>query len=229
MQNEIILHRFKWLEEHFYIHADVLVDFNNYKIIKRKQFIGIINVNRNVVQEILPTIFDDVTMIYRDLAKVRLLNKWGVYDVEKTSWIVDLCCEQMEVNEFYNTIELIAAGKHGLLDIKEKNLLIPIQYEDVTIDAGCEYLWVKKKSHYHFVKKSTGKFLSMIDAVMAYDTSIGLFVKSADGIVHCVNELGLDDPILFRSLVIRNHGRLKLQNTKLHECDIIDIYGFVLN
>ena len=229
MQNEIIKHRVKWLEEFFYIRTKVLVDFGNYKVVKRKQFMGIVNAKKNILEEILPTIFDEIVMIDQGLAMIRLLNKWGIYDVEKLSWIVEPCCEQVIKNDFYKTMELIVSNKHGLFDIKEKTLLIPIQYEDVTINSTNEYLWVKKDSKYHYIKRSTGRFLSMIEAVMAYDTNLGLFIKKIDGTVRCVDESGLDDPVLFRSLMIENNGRLKLQNIKLHECDIIDIYGFILN
>lgn len=229
MQNEIIEHRVKWLESFFYIRTKVLVDCGGYKIVKRKQFMGIANAKNNLLEEILPTIFDEIIMIENGLAMIRLLNKWGIYDVEKLLWLVEPCCEQVIKNEFYETMELITFNKHGLFDIKKKTLLIPIQYEDVTINSTNEYLWVKKDLRYHYIKRSTGKFLSMIDAVMAYDTSVGLFIKRIDGTVRCVNELGLHDPILFRELMIKNNGRLKLQNIKLHECDIIDIYGFILN
>ena len=71
----------------------------------------------------------------------------------------------------------------------------------------------------------------MPGAVEAYDTNMDenvMFVKK-NGIVECVDEKGYLATRIFRNIIKRNHGRLKLYNSQEHSFVVIDIYGRILN
>lgn len=52
--------RKKWLDSHFFIKSEVVQCLKNLKIERRKDFVGLSSINDKVI---LPTIFDDITLL----------------------------------------------------------------------------------------------------------------------------------------------------------------------
>ena len=123
---------------------------------------------------------------------------------------------------------MITSKGRGLYSIQDHDIIIQPKFDDVTCFSGGDYLWVRLGRWFHFVKKSDGMLIN-IQAIKAYDTSHGIFAQAKDGRVFCANEDGIDNSFQLRDFVIKNHGRGRLYNYKMHDMDIIDIYGFVLN
>ena len=217
-------------EERFYV--DLLVEevVGDIKIVKKREWMGIIQADiANTL--LLPPVFDHITILSNSNNIYALLcidEYWGIYNINNGQWRVLPICNLLLVNEDYNTIELVTSNGHGLYDIQEDRVVINPIFDDVTCYSSGDYLWVRLGKWYHFVGKEKGALIT-IEAKKAYDTPHGIFALGKDDKVFCANEEGLDDAIQLRDFVIKSHGRGRLYNYKLHNMDIIDIYGFVLN
>lgn len=220
-------YRNNWLYSHFYIHVQNVEEVNNYVIVSREQFLGINTVED---KEILPTIFDDIFFLSDFIVGIKISNRYGFYDLDKKIWLQEPNCVSYTQNSFYNTVEIIINDRHGLICLDERKLLIPAQYEDVTINSMQPFLWIKEKNSYHYIEKATGKLVKMPEAIFAYDTPFKvMFIKKHNGKVECLGANGNLARLEFRKLLCSNGGRLKLQNVKYHKFEIIDIYGQILN
>ena len=221
--------REKWLGSHFFIKSEIVQCHNDLNIERRKDFWGLSNKKNKVI---LPTIYDDIKLIDSTLACVCIDEKYGFFDVNLTRWIIEPFCESYSINDYYRTIEIIQNNKHGLINIDDNRLLISPHYDNVSINSRCNYIWVEQNGLYHYVKRSSGEFLNMPGALDAYDTSMiedVMFIKKNNDIVKCVNENGDLATTTFRRIMKKNHGRLKLYNSKKHSFIVIDIYGRILN
>ena len=199
----------------------------NLNVEKRKDFVGLSYNNQKVL---LPTIFDGITLVNSTMACVSFEGKYGFYDVYLEKWIIEPLCDSYSVNEFYKSIEIVEANKHGLIDIEERRLLVSPHYDEISANSGCRYIWVKKDGFYHYVKRSTGEKINMPGAEEAYDSNTDgnvMFIKK-NGIVECVDENGHLATSIFRRIMKRGHGRLKLSNSKENSFIVIDIYGRIL-
>lgn len=221
--------REKWLDSHFFIQSEIVKCLNNLNIEKRKDFLGLSSKNNEVI---LPTIYDDIKLVDSTLACVCIDKKYGFYDVHLAQWLIEPLCDSYYINEYYGTIEIIKSGKHGLINLDDNCLLISPCYDNVSINSKCNYIWVEKNGLYHYIKRSSGEKLNMPGALDAYDTNMiedVMFIKKSNGIVNCVNEKGYLATTTFRRIMKKNHGRLKLYNSKKHSFVVIDIYGRILN
>ena len=220
--------RKKWLDSHFFIKSETVLCQKNLKIERRKAFVGLSSIDDKVI---LPTIFDDITLLNSALVCVCIDKKIGFYDTLLGKWIVEPLCDSYSIHDFYGSIDIIQNGKHGLIDIEEHRLLISAYYDKVSINSKCRYIWVKKDGFYHYIKRSTGEKLIMSGAMEAYDSNMDenvMFIRK-NGIVECVDEKGYLATNTFRRIMKRNHGRLKLFNSQEHSFVVIDIYGRILN
>lgn len=224
-----IENRKKWLDSHFFIKPEIVICLEDINIERRKDFFGLSSKNDEVV---LPTIFDDIKCVDSNIVCVCIDKKFGFYDILLYKWIIEPLCDSYIINDFYKSIEIIKDGKHGLIDVDNQRLLVGPYYEDVSVNSKCGYIWVEQNGLYHYIKRSNGEKLNMPGAVDAYDTHFEedvIFIKKHNGIVECVNEKGCLAITEFRQIMKRNHGRLKLYNSKKHNFVIIDIYGRILN
>ncbi len=219
--------RKEWLDKYFYIQENIEYTFADFGVIKRKNYFGVITLSSH--EDVLLTLYDKITPINNELLQVEVGLKKGFYSLRNRVWIVLPICDNIIHYEHYRTIELIVENKHGLLDIEKHDITIPIEYEDVTISTNGDYLWVKKHSTYHFIRKSDKSFVSIPEAIQAYDTSHYMFVKKSNGVVVCVGDDGLRNEMTMREYIKESNGRLKLLNIKLHVLDIVDLYGYILN
>ena len=113
--------RKKWLDSHFFIKSEVVQCLKNLKIERRKDFVGLSSINDKVI---LPTIFDDITLVDSTLVCVCVDGKFGFYDILLDKWIVEPLCDSYSINDFYGSIDIIQNGKHGLIDIEDHRILI---------------------------------------------------------------------------------------------------------
>jgi len=225
--NDIISERIKKDETIFFILRKIVQECGHLNIISRKNLYGLAKSN-DVNAILLPTIFDEIKMLYSEIWAVRLNYLWGVFNLSIDKWAFLPCCNDLVFNEYYKTIEMISDFGHGLYSIINNRILIPMKYDDVTICDNCDYLWVKQGTNYHFIRQRDGKFISVVDATFAFDTFKGMFIKYKDQIT-CVNEDGLDLPMSLRCFVSKGNGRGRVINIKHHENVIFDIYGVILN
>lgn len=219
----------KWLDSHFFIKPIVIKSLNDIDIEKRKNFVGLSSKSKGFI---LPTIYDDIIPVNSNIVCVYICDKLGFYGVNLCKWIIEPVCDNLAINDFYNSIEIIQDNKHGLIDIDNQRLLIAPYYDNVSINSKCNYVWVEQNGLYHYIKRSTGEMLTMPGAVDAYDTDVGedvMFIKKNNGTVECVDEKGNIAIIAFRHIMKKNHGRLKLYNSKKHSFVVIDTYGRILN
>lgn len=224
MESDILEQRKGWLNDYFFIDTKIQEIRGSYVVVKRKNYVGLVIDGI----DILETLFDEIVFIDTEFIKARVADKWGLFDIVSEKWIIKPLCNIIKLHKFYNTIELIIGKKHGLISIPLHKIVVPIKYEDVSINANGEYIWVKEFNVYSFLKKSSGQLLRMQNASFAYDNEEYMMVL-IDGKVYCMNELGNKDEALFRKLVIENKGRLRLMNYKYRVLDIVDIYGNIIN
>lgn len=227
--DNIIEERKKWLDSHFFIKPQIVHSINDMDIVRRKEYWGLYS-KKNEVN--LPTIFDDLMLINPNVVKVQIKEKSGFYDICSDKWIIKPLCDSYYIDGFYNSIEIVQEGKHGLIDLDEHRLLVAPVYNAVSRNSKCRYLWIKEGVFYHYIKQSTCQRLNMPGALYAYDTNTEenvMFIKKRNNIVECVDEKGNIDIISFRQIMVKNNGRLKLYNSQQHSFDIIDIYGRILN
>lgn len=225
---EIMADRIKKDEDRFYLPIQAIGFFDEFCFVRRKKWLGV-SMDDDVDKILLPMIFDEIEVLEAGLLKVRIDSLLGVYSLTNTKWCFMPSYDGINYDGQNKTIELILDTKHGLYSLKYDKILIPTKYDDVTTYDDCEYLWVRIGENYHFVHKESGKFISLIDAQLAYDTSHGMFAKGADGNVYCADEYGLDKATQLRHFIIDNKGRGKLHNYKLHILNVVDIYGYILD
>lgn len=225
----VIEQRQKLQEERFFIDLSVVEVREHVSIVRKREWLGIA-LTDSVETIILPSVFDDITFLSNsDYAMVCIDGLWGIFNVNNGQWGVFPVCYKLTVHYDYATIELCTEEGNGLFFLKEDRMVVPPLYNDVTCWADGAYLWVRQGSCFHFVRKTDGLFVSLPDAIKAYDTSQGMFAMTPNRIVFCADDEGLDNTQLLRQVVRRGNGRARLYNYKEHNMDIIDIYGYVLN
>lgn len=227
--SDVIIERTNWLDSHFYIETEICENFDNCLLLRRKKYYGLSMFILEAQIDILPTIYDSIVYYAKSILKVTIVNKIGFYDLHNKQWICEPICDEAIFNDFYQTVELIVDGKHGLLDISSRRVVIPILYEDVTTNSMNNYLWVKTKVSFGFINKQNGRLIGVSNAILAYDHPNYMFVKLENGRVVCVNETGNKDEIIMRKQSLINNGRIEVKNIKYHISEIVDLYGYVLN
>lgn len=222
--------RKRWLKTHFYIHLEEVNVVGDYHIVNRSEYYGIIETNdAGSEKELLPTLYDGIYFIGKDIVSVTFDGKVGFYSISDGNWIILPVCDDYSIDSFYNTISIVCDKGKGLIDISKRKLLIEPAFEDTTINSTCKYLWVKKNDFYHYINKETGTLIYMPGAIGAYDDNSNMFIRLPEKKVLCLNELGEIDYLEFRRVVKLNNGRLRLKNFKYHTMDVVDVYGQILN
>lgn len=199
-----------------------------YNIISRKGMIGVddcegLHVCLPVYDEII-SVFGGGTLL------IKICDTYGIFSLKTKKMEVLPDFDSVIVYDEYQTIEVIKNGKHGLWDDRECRLVIPVEYEDVTVVAYYPYLWVRKSQIlFDFIERATGQLMNVPDAIMAYESRDGMFVQYRQtGRVIAVNANGYVNVLALRRSVITAHGRKVLKNKKYKIKDIIDIYGNIL-
>jgi len=210
----------------FYIDK-IMVEANGcVKIVKRKQFVGL----QYGTEEVLPTVFDSISFISDGIVEAQIKGLTGLFSVDSNTWLFEPNQYQLKIpKNFENVIEIKSDKGFGLFSIRGNRMVVPPEYNETTYSDICEFLWVRIGDYFHFIKNGSSTLYSATDAMMAYDTDKGMWVKHSDGRVALLNNAGNDDIKAYRRKLIENHGRVKLQNIKLNIVDICDIYGQVIN
>ena len=226
-----LIHQRKLLQEkRFYIDLTLEKEnvWENISFVRKREWLGIIQTNTPETF-LVPPVFDNISSIDNsNIAMLSIDGLWGIYNIITKQWGILPICKSLLFHEEYNTIELVTSQGHGLYSIQDNDIVISPKYDDVTCYSNGDYLWVRLGKWYHFVKKNNGMLIT-VEALKAYDTPHGIYALAKDNKVFCANEEGLDNSFQLRDFVIKNHGRGRLYNYKMHNMDIIDIYGFVLN
>lgn len=222
----------------FYCQPDLCYITSHFAVYKRKSYFGIVSQLHSVgivpssdkVRYILPCVADEITAVSdTGLFVVRIGELFALFDADAADWLLPQCFTGYKVSDTqFGTMELLKDSRKGLFDLKSKRLIIPIAYDEVTLWAGGEYLWVKQQKNFHFVKRSTGQFISLFNVCMAFDTLRGMFAQRADGVLCCFNDEGYVDEAQYRNYIIKNYGRGEFYNYRTHTLYIADIYGRVL-
>lgn len=212
----------------FFHSVDIVETSLKTSICKRKEFLGIIQ-NSDSLEQLLPCIYDDIVAIENDLFLIRVNEKWGIFDAKNNCWCIELSIDKFMMYDIFGTVEVVKDGQRGLFSRQLRRLVIPIKFEQVTNTDRCEYLWVYLNGLYHFIKKSSGEFISLSNTIMAYDMETGIFALCNDGYIYAFSEEGYVDNVLFRRFVLENKGRGRFLNFKYHRIEITDLYGYILN
>ena len=228
IQEEIVIERQKWAHSHFYVELKEMKCASGYRILKRKMYQGLFRQTNRDYQEVLPTIYDNLSFITNSLVEAKLDRYIGYFSLQKNDWVVFPEYEQSVRHDACHSIELVFNGKHGLMDMNTHELVIPVAFDDVTICPFYSYLWVKRMERFYVIRKSDGHLISLLNAIRVYDDPDGIFVKQENGSVVCFNEEGEVDELKMRNIMLQYRGRKKVQNIKYHNVEIIDNNGYVL-
>lgn len=221
----------------FYRQPELCYSTSRFAVYKRKSYFGIVSQPQYVsvvpvdrLRYILPCVADEITAVSdAGLFIIKIGGLFTLFDADAADWLLPCCFTAYTVADAqYGTMELWKDSRKGLFDLKSKRLIIPIAYDEVTLWSGGEYLWVKLQGNFHFVKSSTGQFIFLFNACMAFDTPQGMFVQRTDGMLCCFTDEGYTDEVQYRSYIIEHHGRGKFYNCRTHTFYIADIYGRVL-
>lgn len=221
----------------FYRQPELCYITSRFAVYKRKSYFGIVSQLQSAplapadrLRFILPCVADEITAVTdTGLFVVRIGGLLALFDADAADWPVSHCFTAYTVADTQNnTMELLKDSRKGLFDFKSKRLVIPIAYDEVTLWAGGEYLWVKQQGNFHFVKRLTGQFISLFNACMAFDTLRGMFALRHDGTLCCFTDEGYVDEAQYRRYIIERHGRGEFYNYRTHALYITDIYGRVL-
>lgn len=200
-----------------------------YNIVNRKGMIGVDNCKG--VHVCLP-IYDEISSVFDEgTLLIKICNIFGIFSLKTKKMEVLPNFDSVIIHNEHRTIEVIKNGKHGLWDDKECRLVIPAEFEDVTVSTYYPYLWIKKsQTLFDFIEKTTGQLVNVPNAIMAYESCDGMFVQSKQtSRVMAINANGYADILALRRSVITTHGRKILKNNKYKIQDVVDIYGNILN
>lgn len=209
----------------FYIDKEVVCTQGTSRIMKRASYYGL----QCESTDLLPTIFDSISYVSGSIVKVIIDSLIGLFSIDKKDWIFEPDIYKLEYLQDFQTVEVSGEKGLGLFSILENRMVIPPAYDETTRSAGGEFLWVREGGRFNFVQKDTQIFYSASDAQMVYDTDTGMWVRHSDGRVALLNSAGNDDIDTFRKILIKNKGRMTLQNIKYNIVHICDIYGQILN
>ena len=225
---QIIEDRIKVDRGMFFRRPVIVQELNSFCICMRNKLFGFCL--RDAINTLTTNcIFDEIIPFEDNIFITRINQLYGIYDINQNAWNCSPSFTSFRINENYFSIELKNNNQVGLYDCRHNKLVIPIKYDAVTCSCNGDYLWVKQNNEYHFVKNSTRELISLYETKMAYDTEHGMFAVDKYGYVNLFTEDGLQSKNEFRKILIKNQGRLKLQNLKFHLIHYVDIYGNILN
>ena len=209
----------------FFVERAIVSEAGEYSVMQRRNWKGICCHG----ETLLPTIYDDVAIIDETTAVVTVNGQRAAYHLSRRSLLTDYEYEEIAKVPYYNYLYLLRDSKRGVYDLSASSLILSPEYVEISNDFSSQYLWVKRNRYYHFVNLQTGKFCSMPNLILAYDSPDGMFGLCENGKVSYFTENGTSDYDKFRTIVIRHGGHLTLQNFNDRLTHIVDIYGNVLN
>lgn len=222
---DIFAERMQLDEALFYIDKEVALAKGLVSVVKRQSLYGL----QYGTEDALPTVFDNARFVTDDVIELQIEGLLGLYSARNSEWLFEPNQCRLSLVDEFNTVEVEAENGMGLFSIREGRVVVTPQFDETTDSDIGEYLWVRRGNKFHFINKESQVFYSASDAIMAYDTDEGMWVKHSNGTVSLLNKAGNDDIKAFRKALIDNIGRMKLQNLKYGIIDICDIYGRVLN
>lgn len=226
MDYEEELSRRKKIDESlFFIDKEVVQSRAMMSIVMRCGHYGL----QHGTEDLLPTVFDLIRFVTDSVVEIQINGSSGLFSANNGDWLFEPSQYHLRLLDDLNVIEVEGEDGKGLFSLREKLMVVPPKYDDTTNTDIGEYLWVRKGDRFHFILKGNHVFHSASDAIMAYDTDDGMWVKHSDGTVALLNKVGNDDTRNYRKTLIKNGGRMKLQNLKYGIIDICDIYGHILN
>lgn len=209
----------------FFVERAIVSEVGEYSVVQRRNWKGICCHG----ETLLPTIYDDIVVIDATTAVVTVKGQCAAYHLYRQSLLTGYEYEEIIKVPYYNYLYLLRDSKRGVYDLSASSLLLSPQFDEISNHFSFQYLWVKRNRYYHFVNLQTGKFCSMPNLILAYDSPDGMFGLCENGKVSCFTENGTSDNDMFRAIVIKHGGHLTLQNFKDRLTHIVDIYGNVLN
>lgn len=176
-------------------------------------------------------VFDELVLSTNGtVAFCRIDELWTFFDTQTGEEILTNSFPSLPIDHaIHHTLELVVdIHRHGLYDVRGKQLLLEAEFDDVDCSGSFSHLWVRKGGLWGYVNKKTKKETLVSDMDMAYEAEGGLFLRYGDKII-CVDENGSSDIQALRRFVFNNQGRGMVHNDKYHETVYFNIYGDILH
>lgn len=194
-------------------------------VVKRKCHFGLQHTDK---KEILPTVFDEIRILYANLVSLKVKDSWALYDCSQNKLISDFEYIKIEKNGIF--VELSCYNSKGWYDPVLNRYMARTGYDQINLlEQQTEYLWAKKGKFFDFIHRETGRLVSPSGVIMAYDTPSGMFGLNEHNHVCYYTETGSSSPDKLRDKIIKAGGHMTLQNLTFRIEHVIDVYGNILN
>ncbi len=218
-------HRQETDENQFFIPFSKLSSEGPLTIIGRK---GRLGVAKGAIVTV-PTLYDEVRIITLDLCALRVEKLWAMADPQTGDRITPFRYSDIGLEQYGSVPVTSRDGGKGIFDCDRRRESVAPEYDETSMAPGTEYVWVRRNGTFGFTERATGRYIPAGGLIKPYDTPEGMIGLNELGRVMAFTSGGYESPSLLRMMVMDAGGHLALRNYSLHDEDIIDVYGNIVN